>query len=303
MPSKNYKSGFTLIELSIVLVIIGLIVGGVLVGQDLISAARVRSQISQIEQYNIAVNTFKIKYGYLPGDIPDPAASGFGFDVRGTKRGQGNGNGVIEGNCEYQVISLSCGEAYALAGSQGSGETGLFWVDLSDARLINSNFITASCCTYQYTVTPTTTPAVKDLLPTAKIGDNYSVLVTNGKLLGGMASALGTVNFFTIEQVIAFTVSKEITAAPSVRVIDAYNIDSKIDDGLPQTGSVLAIYINNSASWNAYMRWVGASGTTQTQASPTTCYDNGNVNGDVQKYSVGQNGGNGKNCALSFKFQ
>lgn len=62
-PAKN--NGFMLIELSIALVVIGLIVGGVLVGQDLINAAAVRAQISQIEKYNTAVNTFREKYGYL----------------------------------------------------------------------------------------------------------------------------------------------------------------------------------------------------------------------------------------------
>ena len=46
---KRSNRGFTLIEMSIVLVIIGLVVGGVLVGQDLIRAAYERAQISQIE--------------------------------------------------------------------------------------------------------------------------------------------------------------------------------------------------------------------------------------------------------------
>ena len=77
------KVGFTLIELSIVLVIIGLIIGGVLVGRDLISAAGVRAQISQIEKYQSAVNTFRGKYGYLPGDISDPTAQQYGFAARG----------------------------------------------------------------------------------------------------------------------------------------------------------------------------------------------------------------------------
>ena len=52
----SIKSGFTLVELSIVLVIIGLIIGGVVVGRDLIDAATIRAQISQIEKYNTAVN-------------------------------------------------------------------------------------------------------------------------------------------------------------------------------------------------------------------------------------------------------
>ena len=100
------ERGFTLIELSIVLVIIGLIVGGVLVGQDLIRAAAVRAQVSQIEKYNTAVNTFRDKYGALPGDIQDPAASSFGFTPRGQLAGEGDGNGVIEGNraCFINIV-------------------------------------------------------------------------------------------------------------------------------------------------------------------------------------------------------
>src|SRR5580692_12405602 len=81
---RRRETAFTLIEMSIVLVIIGLIVGGVLVGQDLIRAAGVRAQISQIEKYNTAVNTFYGKYGYLPGDIPAEPAAQFGFAPRGT---------------------------------------------------------------------------------------------------------------------------------------------------------------------------------------------------------------------------
>ena len=90
-PPKSTKSaltaGFTLIELSVVLVIIGLIVGSVLVGQSLISAAGVRATIAQIEKYNTAANTFREKYGYLPGDIKDPDASSFGLAPGVSMRG------------------------------------------------------------------------------------------------------------------------------------------------------------------------------------------------------------------------
>ena len=57
------RSGFTLIELAIVLVVIGLITGGILVGQDLIQAGQLRSVISQVEKYETAANSFKLKYG------------------------------------------------------------------------------------------------------------------------------------------------------------------------------------------------------------------------------------------------
>src|ERR1039458_6521771 len=90
-------AGFTLIEISIVLVIIGLIIGGILVGQDLINAAAIRAQIAQIEKYNTAVRTFQTKFNALPGDMNATTATAFGFAARGTFAGQGDGNGLIEG--------------------------------------------------------------------------------------------------------------------------------------------------------------------------------------------------------------
>jgi prepilin-type N-terminal cleavage/methylation domain-containing protein len=83
------KAGFTLIELSIVLVIIGLLVGGILVGRDLIKAAEIRSQISQIKEIKKAYNTFKLKYNCIAGDCPN--ATDF---LTGTANG--NGNGIVE---------------------------------------------------------------------------------------------------------------------------------------------------------------------------------------------------------------
>src|ERR1700753_450898 len=94
------RQGFTLIELSIVLVIIGLIVGGILVGQDLIKAAEVRAQISQIEKYNSAGNTFRGKFGGIPGDLALSLVNQFGFSPGANCDGtftQRDGNGLVEG--------------------------------------------------------------------------------------------------------------------------------------------------------------------------------------------------------------
>jgi len=63
--------GFTLIELSIVLVIIGLIVAGVSAGSGLIEAGKERKEISLLQGLKISTNTFRLKYDALPGDFSE----------------------------------------------------------------------------------------------------------------------------------------------------------------------------------------------------------------------------------------
>src|SRR5271154_5990239 len=124
--------GFTLIELSIVLVIIGLIIGGVLVGQDLIKAAETRATLAQIEKYNSAVNTFRNKYNGLPGDLVN-AATQFGFAGGAGGSGDRDGNGFI---APYNAAAVTTGIGYG-------GETAYFWADLSTAGFLDAS-LTAS---------------------------------------------------------------------------------------------------------------------------------------------------------------
>jgi len=78
------RSGFTLVELSIVLVIIGLLIGGILKGKAMIENARIKRLNNDITTITAAMYTYQDKYGELPGD--DPQGASF----------QGNGNGYIE---------------------------------------------------------------------------------------------------------------------------------------------------------------------------------------------------------------
>jgi len=298
--SPETRHGFTLIELSVVLVIIGLIIGGVLVGRDLINAAAVRAQIKQIEQYNAAVNTFRSKYGYLPGDIPDPAASGFGFKARGPYAGEGDGNGVIEGNYDDHVD-------YNWGNQEGIGETVLFWADLSAANLIEGNFTAASATSYLPNITAS---ALNNYFPVAKIGQGNFIYVWSG---GWDMTAPGIGdgnNYYGMSAVSAVGSPCDtgcMHSTPGLSVTQAYMIDSKMDDGLPQTGRVTAQYLNWSPYWATGPAAAGPTltgpYTTATSSSSTSCFDNGSVGGATQQYSTQVNGGNGMNCALSFRFQ
>src|SRR5690554_3248766 len=73
-PNQRGQAGFTLIEIAIVLVIIGLLLGGVLQGQQLIENSRVRSATNDINGIAAGAFSYQERYGRLPGD--DPGAVG-----------------------------------------------------------------------------------------------------------------------------------------------------------------------------------------------------------------------------------
>ena len=72
-PGLKSQAGFTLVELAIVMIIIGLLIGGVLKGQELITNAQITATVAQVKSIDGATTTFKDMYNALPGDMLNPA--------------------------------------------------------------------------------------------------------------------------------------------------------------------------------------------------------------------------------------
>lgn len=233
-------SGFTLIEMSIVLVVIGLIVGGVLVGRDLIEIAQTRALIAQIDRYKVAVNAFRLKYVGMPGDLSENNAAALGFAARAGTVGQGNGNNLIE----------RCPGEGAIIDKRLGCERVLFWRDLSDASMVDGSFIIGT----DGPAANLTAANLPQYLPRAKGAAN------NGYVLA-LGVEPGTLNQWTSEPwnnyfvVIGITRTNATSMTTRVNVLTpqkVYNIDTKLDDGLPYFGGVRGWKTGNGAAMNTF---------------------------------------------------
>lgn len=88
---KYRQSGFTLVEIAIVLVIIGLLIGGVLKGREMITNAKIKRIENDFAGVSAAVYAYQDRYGVLPGDDPS-ASTRFAGTWRAADNGNGNGN-------------------------------------------------------------------------------------------------------------------------------------------------------------------------------------------------------------------
>jgi len=96
MQLKRRQKGFTLVEIAVVLVIIGLLLGGVLKGQELISSARVRNLADQQSGIQAAYFGFQDRYRAVPGDMPKAnAEEAIGVTIN-TDASATDGNGRLE---------------------------------------------------------------------------------------------------------------------------------------------------------------------------------------------------------------
>lgn len=217
------QRGFSLVELSIVLVILGLLTGGILAGQSLIRAAELRSVSTDYGRYITAVQTFRDKYFALPGDFTKAtdfwtAQDGDATTCRATpSTGQatcnGNGNGLISN---------------ALGSSMESFRA---WQHLANAGLIEGTYtgVTGPAHTSE-----DANPGVN--VPRGRVGNsgfgwNPMGSVINGAdvhyYVGNYGNALhfggnGAANMYY----------------PLIKPEEQWNLDTKMDDGMPHQGNV-----------------------------------------------------------------
>ena len=92
------QAGFTLIEIAIVLVIIGLLLGGVLKGQEMITNSKIKRTTNDINGISAAIYSYLDRYAAFPGDDPNANARW------GAGAVSGDGNGVIAGTCYQQNV-------------------------------------------------------------------------------------------------------------------------------------------------------------------------------------------------------
>jgi len=205
--------GFTLVELSIVMIIIGLLIGGILKGQELIENSKVTSLIQQVKAIQTAMNIFDDTYKATPGDFNDAVARLPGCTVA---------NYCTNGNGDKKVGTPYTGGVGLNAKLYSDSETVQFWKHLALADLITG-------------VSAGANPAAPKLgythpkSPFSSVFEMYydaNIMGQSGNMLRMSLQGLSPTNLDAGDR-----------AAVSPRV--AYKIEKKIDDGNPVKGNVL----------------------------------------------------------------
>ncbi len=135
--SKAKQGGFTLVEIAIVLVIIGLLLGGILKGQELITSARVRNMADQNSSVQAAYYGFLDRYRVVPGDMAPGAVP--------------NGACTLIGVASLPNCAGVGGNADGSLGSGGFPEVAAAWAHIAAAGFLNGTYTgtAANAAAYQ----------------------------------------------------------------------------------------------------------------------------------------------------------
>jgi prepilin-type N-terminal cleavage/methylation domain-containing protein len=227
-PLRASTHGFTLVEMSIVLVILGLIAGGIISGQSLIRSSQLRSVSTDIARYSAAAENFRTKFGATPGDFKS-AESYWGsattcpgtFATPSTDEAtcNGNGNEVLE------------------ATAARSNELVRFWQHLADAKMIEGQYTGVSLSGVYSTLG--TLPGTN--VPASKLGKaGYSVYPI------GYFATESDPNYYAGDygNALYLGTNNSTTAVANyyaLKPVELWNIDAKMDDGLPGYGVIRSL--------------------------------------------------------------
>jgi prepilin-type N-terminal cleavage/methylation domain-containing protein len=257
MPSdvshdEQIRRGFTLIELSIVLVIIGLILGGILYGRDMIRIAELRHFNKQLEEYLTAVRTFQNKYNCLPGDCDhanilwpqtpegchyptgtDPGNPGLiapqGYAQENTAC-NGDGNEIIDDNIDGTPSYNAYFEGYGV------------WQQLANAHLISGIYSGSQDQNGYWAVAGYNCPGLLSNTACPLWWDGEWLAIAG--IAAGMtdnAGHLGAVMWiFPTSQTYFNNLGGAVSGLSQFTPQEAFAYDTKYDDGLPDHGNVLA---------------------------------------------------------------
>lgn len=229
---QQTQRGFTLVELAIVLVIIGLLLGGILKGQELIASTKVNTTTAQVKAIEAAAYTFEDTYGGRPGDIANPTARlpNCVDDVGACNPATTNlGNGQVNGSIlDAQILDT--------AGTPTTEGTAFF------NQLYVANLISGL-------TTGSNTLAVGQTLLGASLDNSAHWRIGyHTANLGGMGGTTENNNHYIA--LVGGVAGAAVTTAAATDTIptgggilpkQAGAIDSKIDDGNPSLGSIRAL--------------------------------------------------------------
>lgn len=230
MTKLNAQKGFTLVELAIVLTIIGLLLGGILKGRQLMQNARITATIAQIGAIEAATTTFMDTQGSLPGDMVDASTR---IPNCANCRAPITGGDSKIGDPAWDLQSSQADVAVASPPADNESETLTYWAELGQSGLLGGVSYNGEAVTVANMKFGTHAPA-------ARIGGGFSVGYANGtaRQHGGPVA-----NNFTILAGTVLMLSPNLTTAPAsgvgAQIIDpalAGQIDRKYDDGLAATG-------------------------------------------------------------------
>ena len=236
------KKGFSLVELSIVLIIIGLLVGGVTGGSKLIQNAKLNSVMSELQQYQTAYQTFILTYDGKPGDITDAKSYWTSANLA-----NGNGNGEIDGNYKYSSNVESTQPV--------STEMANAWLQLSLSGIIPQST--------DGSLSAAPSAVVGKNVPTSKFSSGSFYILWDGL---GAFSSQGITNFVHLGKI----ASSDNSVMGGVMIAShMQKIDKKLDDGKGVSGSVRGY--NGNGETDCGIIWAASSGAYKLSSDKPHC--------------------------------